>query len=89
MLTDPVTVKRTVMPGVGLPAASSTVAVTQCWVETSLVSAVGLLGGGEFRLLPAKTTGCLGKTCMRSRVRARIRSDSNSATIASTLKTNR
>ena len=29
------------MPGVGFPDASSTVAVTQCWVATSLVAAVG------------------------------------------------
>ena len=41
VLTDPVTANRTVMPGVGSPAASSTVAVTQCSVETSLVAAGG------------------------------------------------
>src|SRR5439155_27255068 len=39
---DPVTWKRTVIPGVGLAAASRTVAVTQCCVPTGFVAAAGV-----------------------------------------------
>src|SRR5439155_12108469 len=38
----PTTLKTTVTPGVGLPEASLTVAVTQCWVPTVLMAAAGL-----------------------------------------------
>src|SRR5439155_25591070 len=38
----PITLNLTDIPGVGLPEASFTVAVTQCWVPTVLVAAGGL-----------------------------------------------
>ena len=41
-LREPVTVKRTVTPEAGLPKASLTVAVTQCWVPTTLLAVAGL-----------------------------------------------
>jgi hypothetical protein len=49
VLTDPVTVKRTVTSGTGRPIASVTVAVTQCCVPTGLVA----LGGLSVRLAGA------------------------------------
>ena len=42
MLTEPVTEKRTMMPDLGFPNWSLTVAVTQCWVPTVFESAGGL-----------------------------------------------
>src|SRR5882672_7649903 len=41
LLTAPVTVNLTVIPARGLPTASRTVAVTQCWVPTGFVAAAG------------------------------------------------
>jgi hypothetical protein len=49
---------------------------------------VGFLGFGEFGLFAAEPAFSLA-TCMPSRVRARMRSDSNSATMARTLKRSR
>jgi hypothetical protein len=46
---EPVTEKTTVMPGVGLPNRSVTVAVTQCCVSTSFTAVGGAritLAGG-------------------------------------------
>ena len=40
-MTEPVTEKRTVMPGVGFPNWSFTVAVTQCCASTVLVAVFG------------------------------------------------
>jgi hypothetical protein len=56
-LTEPVTEKRTMMPDLGFPNWSLTVAVTQCWVPTVFESAGGLsvsvLGGPVTQVLVA------------------------------------
>ena len=41
-MTEPVTVNRTVMPGMGFPKTSLSVAVTQCCVSTVLMAAGGV-----------------------------------------------
>jgi len=60
VVTEPVTVKRTVTSGVGFPEASSTVAVTQCCVPTWFVAAAGVrlsVAGGPMELnLATKTS---------------------------------
>src|SRR5918994_2143866 len=42
VVTEPATLKRTLMFGVGLPNTSLTVAVTQCWASTVFVSVSGV-----------------------------------------------